>query len=58
MRTEIDKQLTTNKLEIDFVEVKLTQRTSSTPKLYQGGGSVYQSDTGELELKIYYRYPN
>jgi len=56
MRTEIYKQLTTNNLEIDFIEVKLTQRTPTTPKLYQGVGSVYQTDNGELELKLYYRY--
>jgi hypothetical protein len=58
MQSKHYKQLISNQLEIDFVEVKLTQRTSCDSQTYQGVGSVYQQENGDLELKLYYRYPD
>jgi hypothetical protein len=45
--------LKTNSLEIDCVEMKLTQEASTTPIVYEGKGYIRQNRDGVLNFKIY-----
>lgn len=56
MNDKLVEQLSRHELEIDFIELELTQRTAVNPIVYKGLGSVYQTNTGGLELKFYYRF--
>ena len=50
----IDK-LISNKFEIDCIEIKLIQKIDDEPLVYEGPGSIFQDEFGQLNLKMYSR---
>lgn len=41
-------------LIIDFTEITLSRASSHSSRTYQGSGSIYQTENGEIELKLYH----
>lgn len=48
----IDK-LISNSLEIDCIDICLTQKTDKNPLMYKGPGTIHQDEHGILQLKSY-----
>jgi hypothetical protein len=44
------------RLEIDFIEIRLIQQATDNPIVYSGPGSIFQTQGGGLELKMYHKY--
>ena len=41
---------------IDCFDIRLTQQTECSPRIYCGSGSIFQNKEGELRLKLYHTY--
>lgn len=48
----IDKFIS-NSFEIDFIDIRLTQKKDKDPIIYTGPGTIYQDEHGILQLKLY-----
>jgi len=42
-----------NSLEIDCIDIRLTQKKDKDPIIYTGPGTIYQDEHGILQLKLY-----
>lgn len=48
---EKTNQIISNKFEIDFIEITLTQQTENNPLVYSGSGSIFQTQDGTLRRR-------
>ncbi len=48
----IDKFIS-NSIEIDCIDIRLTQKKDKDPIIYTGPGTIYQDEHGILQLKLY-----
>lgn len=53
---EIFVSVIKNALELDCIDITLTQNTSVEPKVFKGAGTIFQDESGTIRLKMYHGF--